>query len=307
MEVFLNELSNAAEKNEEDDIKSLSDTYFLPLYPNFIEDEDPIPMYAQKLLVMLIESNFVKISDILHLKTVSQCFEFLLGDLSCAMVNNVKLCINLASAPEMEGKTLSQLRVVRKIGNLLEFVIKKEMDDFLEPTLCLCKAFLLRCTGSYSKEPALLGSSAFGTTLMVDPHNCVKDIADFGCNTGAFLKMSGAKDAQVADVASECVVLLLKAAPREGTMGLLTNLHKLTCVLESWYHGLSRLQLLRLLHATGFACRQYLSQGMILSIASTEIAKLDSLVSDIRSSNMGGVSEVAMVVSAELQRLPRCI
>ncbi|KAE9591413.1 hypothetical protein Lalb_Chr20g0118201 [Lupinus albus] len=41
---------------------------------------------------------------------------------SNANVNQVKLCLTLASAPEMESNLLSQLKVVRRIGNFLEFV-----------------------------------------------------------------------------------------------------------------------------------------------------------------------------------------
>ena len=70
MVIFLNETSQNEQKLE--DLKSISNSHFLPLYPSFIEDEDPIPMYAQKLLVMLIEFEYIKISDILQTKTISQ-------------------------------------------------------------------------------------------------------------------------------------------------------------------------------------------------------------------------------------------
>ncbi|KAJ4968677.1 hypothetical protein NE237_015378 [Protea cynaroides] len=229
MVIFLNEPSEDEQRTE--DLKFISSAHFLPLYTSFVQDEDPIPMYAQKLLLMLIEFNYIKISDILHQEMVSQCFEFLLDDLSSANVNNVKLCLALASAPEMETKILSQLRVVRRIGNLLEFVNAKEMEDFVEPTLDLCKAFLLHGIGSrkgvvYSKEPALLGDSSFDTSSALDQHDFIKDIADFVSNVSVLLELCVFHESQVADLASECVILLLKAAPREGTMGLLTNLSK---------------------------------------------------------------------------------
>ncbi|KAG1371198.1 putative Serine/threonine-protein kinase Aurora-3 [Cocos nucifera] len=272
-----------------EDLRSISRTYFLPFYPTLIEDEDPIPMYAQKLLVMLIEFNYVKVSDILHLKTVLQCFEFLLGDLSNANVNNVKLCLALASAPEMETKILSHLRVVRKIGNLLEFVNAKEMEDFLEPTLGLCKAFILHGIGSNKalalcKEPALLGNNAFDMSIAVDQQQCINDVSDFGCNIGVFLDLIGNSNAHIANLASECVVLLLKASPREATMGLLTNLPKICSLLESLHYDSSALQLLRLLYGLAFSCRQYLSQAMILSISIPAVMQMESVVSKLKSS-----------------------
>lgn len=312
--IFNDTSSNSAteDKQIKNDLKSISEAYFLPLYPTFIEDDDPIPMYAQKLLVMLIEFNYIKVADILHLKTVSQCFEFLLHDLSNANVNDVKLCLALVSAPEMDAKVLSCLHVVRKIGNLLEFVNAKEMEDFLEPSLALCKAFILRSIGSdkgmaISKEPALLGNTAFDMSLDVDQQYYIKDISEFSHNIGAFLELAGNPEAHVADLASECVVLLLKAAPREATMGLLTNLSKMSSLLDALRHGNSGSQLLRLLYSLAFSCRQYLSQAMILSISIPDVKRIEVLVSDFKSSSTPGVSEAALGLGLELQRLPRCV
>ncbi|KAG5376616.1 hypothetical protein IGI04_041212 [Brassica rapa subsp. trilocularis] len=312
--ILLTECTDIEQQTSED-LKSVSNSHFLPLYPALIQDEDPIPAYAQKLLVMLVEFDYIKISNILHQNTVSQCFEFLLGDLSSANVNNVKLCLALASAPEMETKLLSQLKVVRRIGNLLEFVNAKDMEDFLEPTLSLCRAFLLRSLGNkkglssnYSKEPMLLSESSF--TFEVDPQECIRDIADFGSNIGLFLHLAGLDDTSiaVADIASECVVLLLKAASREATTGFLTNLPKITPILDSWGRGNStEMQLLvlkRILHCLGYACKQYLSHAMILSISGHDVNKINAIVSEIKNSDVAGLSSVASLVVVELQRLP---
>ncbi|KAI4966669.1 hypothetical protein ZWY2020_037203, partial [Hordeum vulgare] len=174
------------------DLKTISHKYFLPMYPSFAEDEDPIPMYAQKLLVMLMEHDCVK------------------------------------------------LQVVRRIGNLLEFVTAKDMDDFLEPTLELCRAFIIRGTGSnrsivLTKEPALLVDSAFSMSVAVDQQSCIMDICDLGGSMGIFLEVVGNSDPQISDFASDCVVLMLKAAPREATMGLTNLLNwRSSGLVEAW-------------------------------------------------------------------------
>ncbi|KAE8712390.1 hypothetical protein F3Y22_tig00110257pilonHSYRG00074 [Hibiscus syriacus] len=112
----------------------------------------------------------------------------------------------------------------------------------------------------------------------------------------------------IADVASESVVLLLKAAPREDTTGFLTNLSKAGSVLESWRgNGSSHLLLKRLLHAVGYACRQYLLQAMILSISGPEITRIQGIVSKLKSSSIPGLANVASLVLSELQRLSRCV
>ena len=309
MVIFLNEPLEDERGSEA--LKSISNVHFLPLYPTFIEDEDPIPMYAQKLLVMLIEYDHIKISDILHLKTVSQCFEFLLGDLSSANVNNVQLCLAMASAPEMESKLLSQLKVARRIGNLLEFVYAKDMEDFLEPTLGLCRAFLLRSVGSkrghaYKIEPALLNDSSESSTA-ADQLQCIRDIADFGSNVGVLLALSGSDEANVADIASECVLLVLKAAPREATTGFLTNLPKVSAILECKRRGVPHLLLQRILHALAYSCRQYLSHAMILSIAVNEISRIEVILSELKNSSTPDLANAVLLVVSELQRLHRCI
>lgn len=310
MIVIFSDSSLTADEQTISDLKLISQKHFLPLYPSFAEDEDPIPIYAQKLLVMLMEHDCVKVCDILHKATVSQCFEFLLGDLSNTNVSNVKLCFALASAPEMDTHILSQLQVVRRIGNLLEFVAAKDMDDFLEPTLELCRAFIIRGIGSnrsaaLSQNPALLVDSAFSMSIAVDQQTCVMDICDFGGNMGIFLELVGSSDPQISDLASDCMVLLLKAAPREATVGLLTNLPKLSAVMDLLKHD-SSLRLTRLLYGLGFSCRQYLAQGMILSISVSALMRVEALVSAFKGSNDNFLADAASYLGAELQRLPRC-
>ncbi|XP_050217966.1 serine/threonine-protein kinase RUNKEL [Mercurialis annua] len=300
MIILLNETFENEQRSEA--LKSISNNHFLPLYPALIEDEDPIPMYAQKLLVMLIEFDYIKISDIIHLKTVSRCFELFLGDLSSANVNNVKLCLALASAPEMESKLLTQLKVVRRVGNFLEFVYAKDMEDFLEPTLGLCRAFLVCSVGSdrglsYRQEPGLLNDDTSS-----DHQYCVRDIMDLGSNLGVLLELSGSSDSNVADIASECVVLLLKAAPREATTGFLTNLPKVSSILESG--GVAPIVLRRMLHGLGYSCRHYLLHAMILSISVADISRVEAAVMELKGSPLTDLANAALT---ELHRLPRCI
>lgn len=305
-------LDETSEKEKSENLKSISNSYFLPLYPSLIEDEDPIPVYAQKLLVMLIEYNHIKIADIVHMKIISQCFEFLLGDFSTANVNNLLLCLALTSAPELETKILSQLKVVRKIGSLLEFVCAKEMEDFIEPTLRLCRAFLLRSVGSmrgsmFAKEPGLLYENSSDGASAFDQNECIRDIMDFGENVGVLLELTRFNEINVADLASECLILLLKAAPREATTGFLTNLPKVSLILESWKQSISHLLLQRILIALGYSCRQYLSHAMILSISLPEISKIEGIVSQVKSSTIPALTDAASRAALELQRLPRCI
>lgn len=117
------------------------------MYPILLQDEDPLPMYAQKLLVMLLDLKCIQVEDILQLKLISQFFEFLQSDLASINLHNVRLCLYLASSPKVDSKLLSDLRIVSHVGGLLDFVHAKGMQDFLDPVLSLCRYFLIRNVG----------------------------------------------------------------------------------------------------------------------------------------------------------------
>ncbi|KAH7512410.1 hypothetical protein FEM48_Zijuj12G0088000 [Ziziphus jujuba var. spinosa] len=228
MIVFLNEQCEDGRSSK--DLESISNKYFLLLYPSLIEDEDPIPM-------------------------------------SC-------LC-------SRDG--IQVTFSVGRIENLLEFVYAKDMEDFLEPTHGL-----------------FIGP--------VDQQQDLRDIMDFVSNAGFLLELSASREANVGDMASECVVLLLKAAPREATTGLLTNLHRVSAIIGSWNRGISHfLVVQRMLHAIGHSCKQYLCRAMILSISIPEITKIEAIVSELKSSGISGLANAASLVEVKLQRLPRCI
>ena len=88
-------------------------------------------------------------------------------------------------------------------------------------------------------------------------------------------------------------------------MGLLTNLPKLSALLDSLKHG-APLPLTRLLYSLAFSCRQYLTQGMILSISVPALMRVEALVSSFKCSQDSCLADAASCVGAELQRLPRC-
>ncbi|KAH0921204.1 hypothetical protein HID58_021222 [Brassica napus] len=179
--IFLTECTKI-EQQTSDDLKSISNSHFLPLYPALIQYQ----LYAQKLLVMLFHN----------------ALSFF-GDLSSANVNNVKLRLALASALEMETK---------------------DMEDFLEPPLSLCRAFLPTVTWEQERRKS--------TELQL----------------------------------------------------LVSN---------------------RILHCLGYACKQYLSPAMILSISGHDVYKINAIVSEMKNSDVAGLNSVASLVAVELQRLPR--
>lgn len=57
---LLNESSSSHDNNgKREELKQICHHHFLPLYPQLMEDEDPIPIYAQKLVEMLVEFKII--------------------------------------------------------------------------------------------------------------------------------------------------------------------------------------------------------------------------------------------------------
>ncbi|CAM6127262.1 unnamed protein product [Calypogeia fissa] len=282
--------------------------HFLPLYPKLVDDDDPIPMYAHKLLVMLLDHKCIKIADILQLKLISQFFDFLTDDLSSINLHNVRLCLFLASAPEVDTNALSHLKVVRRIGALLDFVHAKGMEDFLDPVLSVCRFFLLRNAGN-------INMAGTGGTKGSSEDAAIEDIAELGKHAGIFLELCGSHEPQIAEAAAECLVLMVKAAPRSAAIGFFASISKLANVLESCAncHGPVVLQQLqrRLLFALSVVCKEQRVSSPTLQplpppvISNSDFIALENIVIRLRKSNFPQVAEVAISAAFELQRLPR--
>ncbi|KAF7119937.1 hypothetical protein RHSIM_Rhsim13G0005700 [Rhododendron simsii] len=178
-------------------LKSISNTHFLPRYPTLNEEEDPIPMYPQKR------------------------FKFLLGDLSTANVN-ILLCLALASAPELENTILSQLKVVRRIGNLLE-------GSCLHKRLSFYDHQEIGKVSSNQKNKLYCFSEGVGVVDMQ----------------------------QYSHIASECIIslssLLLSWLQGKANTGFLTNLPKVSVIPDMSSHliNLTKCKL-----QVSFACRK---------------------------------------------------
>ncbi|BBN03345.1 serine/threonine-protein kinase ULK4 [Marchantia polymorpha subsp. ruderalis] len=275
-------------------IEPIIGKYFLPLYPKLVDDEDPIPMYAHKLLVMLLDHKCIKIVDILQLKLVSQFFEFLSDDLSTINLHNVRLCLFLASAPEVDSKSLSALRVVGRIGSLLEFVHAKGMEDFLDPVLSVCKFFLIRNAGSSG------GKSGDGL---------IQDIEELCRHSGIFVELCGSHD-RISETSAECLVLTVKASPTAASSGVLANLSKVAQVLESCVerHDSASLQRRLLFVVSTIFKEQRMASGSSLpvpKIAHSDFIALENIVIRLRRSSAPQVAEAAVSAAFELHHLPR--
>lgn len=307
----------AAKEGRKEQIEGVIRQQFLPIYATLVADEDPIPMYAQKLLVMLLDAKCIKTSDILQLKLLSQFFDFLSEDLAGINLHDVRLCLFLACAPEVETQVLSDLQIVRRLGGLLDFVHAKGMEDFLEPVLGLCRVVLIRSVGKGGKGRSYTNANGNGNGL-ADANGVVEgpqiqDISDLGRHAGIFVELSGSYDPRIAETSSESLVLLLRTVPTAASGAIVSNLARMAHALEvsGNCHGTNILSLLqrRLLFALTVACKEHRSASANKQHPSLargpDVVALENTLHGLRSSSLPLVAESATAAVMELQQLVR--
>ncbi|GBG84170.1 hypothetical protein CBR_g38144 [Chara braunii] len=294
-------------------IDSMVTQHFLPLYPSLLQDEDPMPLYAQKLLITLLEHSCVSIGDVLRLRIVPRLFDFILADLNNVNKHAMKLCVLLAASMEIETRLLSEMRIVRKLGGLLEDVVEKGHDEHVAPILSICRSLMERHLQAVQSSRGAGSGTGVGVVG-------VADITEFGRSAEVFLELTGSYEASVADPAGECVLWFARAVPRVATAALLVNVGKLSKVLEtvSTAHVqplLSKLQRCLLL-ALAVCCREHRavlanarefgsSVPSITIAPQTEFALLEGILLRLRKCSNVGVMEAATEAVAELQLMLR--
>uniref|UniRef100_A0A7S3R0S0 Protein kinase domain-containing protein n=2 Tax=Dunaliella TaxID=3044 RepID=A0A7S3R0S0_DUNTE len=125
-------------------VDQLMASHILPMVPHLLRDEDPMPLYALKLLGGLLESNpgYVQAMEAMGLAT--QFFEFLSLEHANNNVHNIRLCRQIVAAGSMPVSVLVDLQVGEKVAAVLEYATHNNVEPFLEPVLELCHAIVQR-------------------------------------------------------------------------------------------------------------------------------------------------------------------
>ena len=149
----------------------------------------------------------------------------------------------------------------------------------------------------------------------VGAQTVIQDIGDMGRHAGIFLELCGSREPQIAEAASECLVLLLKASPQSASGPLLSNLGRVVSVLETCApsHTPSiSVQLQRhLLYAISASCKEQSDAHMnkkplpTSSISNSDLVSLENIVVRLRKSSSTQVADAAVNAAYELQRVPR--
>eukprot|EP00873_Tetraselmis_striata_P032905 jgi/Tetstr1/453169/TSEL_040186.t1 len=164
-------------------IDNLVQKHVLPLLPGLLEDEDPMPLYALKLLGALLEARSAWVDAIDRLGLIPKFFEFLSLD-----------------------HTNNNLGVVPKVAAVVEYAHENRVEPFLEPVLELCQS-LLEVDGAAVKAGEA-GAGVSGPLV--------------GCYD-IFLELATHPDPPLAVAAAQCEAALLATHPGDAARALLST------------------------------------------------------------------------------------
>ena len=137
----------------------------LPLCPTLLADEDPIPLYALKLLGGALEADKDMCGDVAQLGLAPKFFEFLSLEHTNNNVHNVRLCLALAKSRAVPTHTLlTDFAAGHKVAAVLSYAHENAVEPFLEPSLGICAALLQRVVDERAVDAGRRGD-AFASAL----------------------------------------------------------------------------------------------------------------------------------------------
>ena len=117
----------------------------LPLCPALLGDEDPIPLYALKLLGGALEADAAMCGDAARFGLAPKFFEFLSLEHTNNNVHNVRLCLALARSRAVRTlELLVDFAAGHKVAAVLAYAHENAVEPFLEPSLGICAALFSR-------------------------------------------------------------------------------------------------------------------------------------------------------------------
>ncbi|WIA17198.1 hypothetical protein OEZ85_014081 [Tetradesmus obliquus] len=179
--------------------------HVVPLVPVLLEQEEPMPLYALKLLggILEVNSGYVSVVESLQL---SHCFfEFLTLEHPNNNVHNIRLCRQLMISGSLSHEQLLQLAAADKVCAVLLYAQQNNVEPFLEPVLQLADAMMAR-------DASDMAAGASSGQLL----HCF--LGQLLC----FMDLCTHPDAAVAVAASQCLSQLVALFPADTAGWLLS-------------------------------------------------------------------------------------
>lgn len=177
----------------------------LPACQRLLSDEDPIPLFALKLLGGAMEANARLAETAVAAGLAPPLFSFLSLEHPNNNVHNVRACAALAACPALRDAALGELNASAKSAAVLAYAFENSVEPFLEPTLGICAALLTRRRDGRGSGGAALRAEAL---LAASP---------------VLVELVSSVEPNLAETAAECLALLLECFPEKASAELLSG------------------------------------------------------------------------------------
>ena len=184
----------------------------LPLCPRLLRDEDPIPLYALKLLGGAVEADEGAVSAVAALGLAPAFFEFLSLEHTNNNVHNVRLCLALASSDAVPVEKLREYGAGGKVAAVLRYAHENAVEPFLEPALEMCRAVLRRAFRAKGEDGGR-GGEALGAAL-----ECAAPLVELAptlLERACVSESDGLSGGGAARLAAEALALATELLPEE--------------------------------------------------------------------------------------------
>jgi len=171
----------------------------LPKIPALLRDEDPVPLYALKMLNAVLDFYPVLTAKVAELGMVESFCSYLSLDHPNNNVHNLRLCRTMAVARCVPVQLLLGLDVVHKAGTVLCYACENAVEAFIEPSLELCMSLISRIL----KDSDDNGS---GDKLPLDGGRHLQGL--YSSCAHVFRTLSRHSDRNVSEMSMECISTL---------------------------------------------------------------------------------------------------
>lgn len=114
----------------------------LPRFADVLADDDPIPVFAVRLLSFLSERNPVFVAALYRLNLVPVLVSFLAVSNTNNTIHSIRLVQRVFESPDVDRRYTLELGLCDRVVDVLAFCESRAVASFLEPLLDLCYSVL---------------------------------------------------------------------------------------------------------------------------------------------------------------------
>lgn len=306
------------EQGEEDDVgqlvADLVHHHLLPLYPLLLSDCEPLPAYAERLLVLLLDHAVVAMADLAEgpgQAIAVRCFQRLTSDPSLVSMHTLRLGLLLITHPAMAPLVAQEQHLLPRVAALLDHVCASDMPEYVDPVLSLCLLLLEMAVGPVRPTEAA-GARASWTDVQrsrkVEVGVSVEAVVQ---HCGVFLRLCGYQDPLVADMAADCMNIMLSVLQWQVARILLPSMQQILSLLQT-STGRQNVEvqekvdivLLRVVTAAAAVSLDLLTcHGIMNELPHDILRELVGVVEEKVGSRSNNIAQAAKVAHCALQKL----